>query len=59
MAAGGIRHFDADAALPIEAASHHRVHLHKVFSGNTVVQSTLERAVVVPIDDFEHRNYLM
>ena len=26
------RHFDADAALSIETASHHRVHLHKVLS---------------------------
>ena len=25
------RHFDADAALSIETASHHRVHLHKIF----------------------------
>ena len=26
------RHFDADAALSLETASHHRVHLHKVVS---------------------------
>ena len=29
------RHFDADAALSIETASHHRVHLHKVLSDDS------------------------